>query len=93
MLTKIRRIKSLGTRAWFFLRENWGAPFVGAFILLLAIVAVSFSIGLSSFADALAVFAYFSLVVGVVLQGASFLWYRRRSRVREARGSAVETKC
>jgi heme/copper-type cytochrome/quinol oxidase subunit 4 len=58
-----------------YVRENWGAPFILAFIALLIVAAVSLAIGSSSLADDVAVYAYFSLVVGVVLQLVCFLKY------------------
>jgi heme/copper-type cytochrome/quinol oxidase subunit 4 len=56
-----------------YVKENWGSPFIVVFILLLITAAVSLSSGLSSFADAVAVYAYYILAVGVVLQLACFL--------------------
>jgi heme/copper-type cytochrome/quinol oxidase subunit 4 len=58
-----------------YVRENWGAPFVAGFMFLLVVAAVSLVMGLEFFADGVAVFAYFALVVGVVLQLACFLKY------------------
>jgi hypothetical protein len=61
-----------------YVKENWGAPFIIGFMLLLIVAAVSLSMGLSSLANGVAVYAYYALVVGVVLQLASFLKYRKR---------------
>ena len=62
-----------------FVKENWGSPFIVGFILLLIFAAVSLSAGLSSLADNIAIYAFYALVVGVVLQLACFLKYRRKS--------------
>ena len=58
-----------------YLRENWGAPFVVAFILLLTTSAIFLSIGESDTANSVAVYAFYSLVIGVVLQIASYVKY------------------
>ena len=59
-------------------KENWGSPFTVGFMLLLLSAAVSLSAALSSLADATAVYAYYTLVVGVVLQLVCFLKYRKK---------------
>lgn len=56
-----------------YLKENWGAPFVIAFILLLIASAVELSIGLSGTANNIAIYAFYFLVAGVVLQTASYV--------------------
>ena len=61
-----------------YVKGNWGSPFIVGFMLLLLTAAVSLSVGLSSLADAIAVYAYYALVVGVVLQLACFLKYRKK---------------
>jgi hypothetical protein len=50
------------------LRENWGAPFIVGFILLLIVTAGSISIGVTALANEMVIYAYCALVVGVVLQ-------------------------
>ena len=62
-----------------YVKANWGSPFIVVFMSLLVIAAVSLSVGLSSFANNLAVYAYYALVAGVFLQLASFLKYRGKS--------------
>ncbi len=71
--------KGLPARVKGYVRANWGAPFIMAFMLLLMVVAASLSLKLSSLADVIAVYAYYALVVGVVLQLVSFLKYRRKN--------------
>jgi heme/copper-type cytochrome/quinol oxidase subunit 4 len=61
-----------------YVRENWGSPFIAGFMLLLVLTAISLAAGLSSMANTLAVYAYSALVVGVILQLACFLKYRKR---------------
>ena len=53
-------------RAYF--RENWGAPFVLGFMVILMVAAGCLAIGLGWWAEQLGVVAYFYLVAGVVLQ-------------------------
>jgi len=71
----------LGKRAAIkrYLRENWGAPFIVAFMALLIASAVYLSFGLSDEANTIAVYAYYSLVAGVVLQIASYVKYGEKA--------------
>lgn len=71
--------KDVPARLKRYVKENWGAPFIVAFMLLLMVAAASLSMSLSSLADAVAVYAYYALVAGVVLQLACFLKYRGKS--------------
>ena len=55
--------------------ENWGFPFISAFLILLLVAAVLLVSGsaigsqdLANYADAAAIVAYFSLLVGAILQ-------------------------
>jgi hypothetical protein len=66
------------TRAKGYLKENWGAPFVVGFMALLIVAAVSLLMNFGVFADEVAVYAYYALVVGVVLQLACFARYHKR---------------
>jgi uncharacterized membrane protein HdeD (DUF308 family) len=59
-----------------YVKENWGSPFIMAFILLLVVAAVFLSAGSASLADTLAVYGFYALVAGVLLQIGSFLKYR-----------------
>ena len=61
------------------MRENWGAPLIIGFMLLLAVAAASESLGLAEFADKVAVYAYYALLVGIILQLVCFLKYDKRS--------------
>lgn len=65
-------------RARAYVRENPGSPFVAAFIALLISAAVSFSAGRGDLANELSIYAYFSLLAGVVLQAVAAI--RDRSR-------------
>lgn len=56
-----------------FVRENWGAPFVLAFMLLLLVAAACLAFGIEWLANEVAVYAYYALVFGVVLQLVCFL--------------------
>jgi len=60
-----------------YVRENWGAPYIVGFMVLLMSAAASLVMGLGSLADLLAIYAYYFLVAGVVLQLVCFLKYRK----------------
>jgi hypothetical protein len=75
--------KKMPERIKGYVRENWGTPFVLGFMLLLIIAAVSLSIGLADIANEVAVYAYYALVVGVILQLVSFLKYRKKDGALE----------
>ena len=61
-------IRGFLVRVQGYVRENWGAPFVLGFMTLLIAAAVCLAMGLEWWANEVAVYAYYSLVVGVVLQ-------------------------
>ena len=61
-----------------YVKENWGSPFILSFMLLLVVAAIFLSSGLSSLADNVAVYAYYALVAGVILQVASFVKYQKK---------------
>lgn len=67
-----------------YLRENWGAPFVIGFMLLLLICAGLLVGSRLDLANEVAIYAYYMLVVGVVLQLVSFLRYNKKG-VSESR--------
>lgn len=73
-----------------YLLENWGSPFVVAFIALLITSAIFLSIGESSTANSVAVYAFYALVLGVILQIASYLKYGEDER-RESVSSLPTT--
>jgi hypothetical protein len=58
-----------------YLAENWGAPFIIAFMVLLLGAALYLCYGLEDAANTLAIYAYYMLVVGVVLQFICYLKY------------------
>jgi hypothetical protein len=64
-----------------YVRENWGAPFILAFMALLIVVSVSLVEGLASLANDVAIWSYCSLVVGVILQFVCFLKYGKKGLV------------
>jgi hypothetical protein len=66
-----------------YFRENWGAPFIIGFMLLLMGAAVSLSMGLEFLANEVAIYAYYALVVGVLLRLVCFLKYGERSGNRD----------
>jgi len=60
-----------GTRRLRYFRENPGAVFIIGFQVLLVSAAVFLIVGDSVLANEVAVYSYYSLVIGVVLQVAS----------------------
>jgi hypothetical protein len=56
-----------------YLKENWGAPFIIAFMIMLMICACLLASGNDTLANEIAVYAYYSLVIGVVLQLVTFI--------------------
>jgi hypothetical protein len=74
-----RFAKKMPDRVKGYVRENWGAPFIGGFILLLSVAAVFLSVGLVALAGEVAVVAYYALVVGAVLDFACYLKYDKRN--------------
>jgi len=66
-------------RVKLYFTANWDAPFVMGFILFLIIGAIFLSIGSTAFAGSVAAFAYYSLIVSIVLQLVCFL---RDSKVK-----------
>ena len=71
--------KEFPARVKAYTRENWGAPFIVGFMLLLMGAAVSLSMGLAVLADGVGIVAYCALVGGVVLQLVCFLKYNKRN--------------
>jgi amino acid transporter len=71
-------VKTIGVLAVFFKKmgaklkrysiENWGFPFISTFLVLLFTSAVLLSSGLASVAETTSILAYFSLLIGVILQ-------------------------
>jgi hypothetical protein len=58
-------------------KKNWGSPFIVGFILLLVSAAVSLASGI-------AIYAYYTLILGVVLQLVCFVMYREKVSEAEA---------
>ena len=58
-----------------YLRENWGAPFIIAFMAMLLAAAGYLCYGMEAMANEIAVYAYYSLVIGVALQFICYLKY------------------
>lgn len=60
-----------------YVRENWGSPFVVGFIFLLLSAATLLSLGISYWAEQIAVYAYYGLIIGVVLQIVCYVKYKK----------------
>ncbi len=65
-------------KAKVYVKDNLGSPFIAGFMSLLVVVAVALSAGLSSLANSISVYAYYLLIVGVILQIVSFLRFRKK---------------
>jgi hypothetical protein len=63
-----------------YLKENWGAPFIVAFMAMLIACASALAYGNEALANEVAIYAYYLLVVGVALQLASFIREGRRKK-------------
>lgn len=61
-----------------YLRENWGASLIIAFMALLTSAAAHLSLGNEHHANQLAEYAYYLLVAGVTLQTFSYMKYARQ---------------
>jgi amino acid transporter len=72
------RFKRIAIKLKGYVKENWGAPFIVGFMLLMVNSAVFLSVGLSYVANTIAVHAYYALVVGILLQVICFLKYGRK---------------
>jgi len=77
------RIRSFKKKCKEYLKTNWGAPFIIAFQVLLVFAAGYLATGAEAVANELAVYAYYSLVAGVILQLVSYLKYERTNRKAE----------
>ncbi len=64
---KLSGLKNMPT----FLIENPGTPFIAAFVFLLLASAVYFSAGNQNLANVLSEYAYYAILIGVVLQAIS----------------------
>jgi hypothetical protein len=76
-------VKEVPARVKRFVRENWGAPFIVGFMLLLMIVAASLSMSLATMADEVAVYAYYALVFGIILQLVCYLKNNKRNGAKD----------
>ena len=65
---EIARIRIFMKRLRSYFRENWGAPAIVCFMALLLVAALFLAGGMEEIANAIAVCAYYFLVMGVVLQ-------------------------
>ena len=55
-----------------YFRENWGAPFIIGFMALLLVSATGLSLSQKGLANDIAIYAFYLLVVGVILQIVSY---------------------
>ena len=79
MLGRLATIRGFVSRRFHgakgYFGKNWGTPFVLAFIGFLIVAAVSLDLGFASLANDVAIWSYYSLIVGVVLQLVCFVKY------------------
>jgi hypothetical protein len=67
-----------------YLKKNWGSPFIVGFMLLLTCTTIFLSADLSFWADTFSVYAFYALVVGVLLQLVCSLKYSRKPNEAES---------
>jgi hypothetical protein len=67
-----------------YVRLNWGAPFIIAFMVLLVSAAFSVLFGISSLTDILAVNGFYTLTVGVIMQLFCILRYKKNEQTEVA---------
>ena len=82
-------VDKVAARVKVFVKEDWGVPFIVGFMVLLIVAAASLSMGLTVLADAIAMYAYFALVVGVVLQLVCFLKFNKKNGEKNHESSQV----
>jgi hypothetical protein len=58
-----------------YIVRNWGAPFIIAFAILIVISGILSVSGSAEIAGVLAVYSYYALAIGIVLQGLSYVKY------------------
>jgi len=58
-----------------YVMENWGSPFVVAFAMMLTIAAFLLPTNLAAYS--IAIYAFYSLVIGVILQFVCFVKYKK----------------
>ena len=58
--------KEVPARVKGYVRENWGAPFIVGFMLLLMAAAASLSMGLAVLVNEVAVYAYYAHFLAVI---------------------------
>jgi hypothetical protein len=71
----------IGPKIKGYVSENWGSPFLFGFMFLLIISAVSLSAGLSLLANDSAIYAFYALIIGVILQLLCFIKDQKRVNV------------
>ena len=76
----------LKIRVLRYFRENLEAPFVAGFQALLLVCAGLLVQGDSGLANDVAVYAYYLLVAGVLLQLISFVRHRKESKLEDNEG-------
>jgi uncharacterized membrane protein len=70
-----RRIPS---RVKEYVKENWGAPFIAGFMVLLTASAFALSLGFDVLANEVAIYSYCALVAGVIFQFICYLKCNKR---------------
>lgn len=79
----IERVKHLLIKVLRYLKENPGTPFIVAFQVMLIICAVLLAYDQEAMANNIAIYAFYSLVVGVILQFIAFLKYSGEEKIHD----------
>lgn len=67
-ITSIRISVKIDARVKIYIKNNLGAPFIIGFMIMLIISAINLTINNVNIAEKTAEYAYYSLVIGAVLQ-------------------------
>ncbi|MBT0158547.1 hypothetical protein G4O51_01020 [Candidatus Bathyarchaeota archaeon A05DMB-2] len=62
-----------------YITENWGAPFIIGSVSLLIIAAALMTMSLTTLSNEAAVYAYFSLILGVAGQLIRYLKFNKKT--------------
>ena len=75
MVHGILKIEKMLTAVRRYVMENWGSPFIAAFALILVIAAYLLPTNLAAYS--IAIYAFYALVIGVILQLVCFVKYKK----------------
>jgi len=77
MVHGILKIEKMLNAVKRYVKENWGSPFIVAFALMLPVAAFLLPTNFFLSAYSIAIYAFYALVVGVILQFVCFVNYKK----------------